>query len=205
MKLFDLAEAQGEPFEKAIKLPLKAVLVSPHFLFRIEDDPKDPNDVRTLNDFELATRLSYFLWSSMPDEELFAARREGRTAQAGRARRPRSSGCSRTRRRRRWSRTSPASGCSCATSRRSARTRSYVPDWDDELRDGDGPRDGAVLRARRQERPQRPRVPRRRLHVRQRAAGEALRHPEACTARELPQGEAAGRPPRRGHHAGERR
>jgi hypothetical protein len=50
---------------------LKAALVSPHFLFRIEDDPKDPKGIRTLNDFELATRLSYFLWSSMPDEELF--------------------------------------------------------------------------------------------------------------------------------------
>lgn len=72
MRLYALAESKGEPFETAIKLPLKAVLVSPHFLFRIEDDPKEPDAVRTLDDFELATRLSYFLWSSMPDEELFA-------------------------------------------------------------------------------------------------------------------------------------
>ncbi|HVL11622.1 MAG TPA: DUF1592 domain-containing protein, partial [Gemmata sp.] len=72
MKLFEVATKQGEPYEKAIQLPMKAVLVSPHFLYRIEDDPKNPNDVRTLNDFEFATRLSYFLWSSMPDEELFA-------------------------------------------------------------------------------------------------------------------------------------
>jgi hypothetical protein len=72
LKLFDLATAQGEPFEKAIQLPMKAVLISPHFLYRIEEDPKNPNEVRTLNDFEFATRLSYFLWSSMPDEELFA-------------------------------------------------------------------------------------------------------------------------------------
>lgn len=71
MKLFELATSKGEPFEQAIKLPMKAVLVSPHFLFRIEDDPKDANTVRTLNDFEFATRLSYFLWASMPDEELF--------------------------------------------------------------------------------------------------------------------------------------
>ena len=71
MKLFDLAAKQDEPFERAIRLPMKAVLCSPHFLYRIEDDPKDPNAVRTLNDFEFATRLSYFLWSSMPDEELF--------------------------------------------------------------------------------------------------------------------------------------
>jgi hypothetical protein len=72
VKLFELATKQGEPFDKAIRLPMKAVLVSPHFLYRIEEDPKNPNEVRTINDFEFATRLSYFLWSSMPDEELFA-------------------------------------------------------------------------------------------------------------------------------------
>ena len=77
MKLFDLASKQGEEFEKAIKLPMKAVLVSPHFLYRIEDDPKNPNDVRTINDFEFATRLSYFLWSTMPDEELFKLAEKG--------------------------------------------------------------------------------------------------------------------------------
>ena len=70
MKLYFVA-AKEEPFEKAIRLPMKAVLCSPHFLYRIEDDPKNPDDVRTLNDFEFATRLSYFLWSTMPDEELY--------------------------------------------------------------------------------------------------------------------------------------
>lgn len=82
LKLYDLAEAQGDKFEKAIKLPLKAILVSPHFLFRIEDDPKDPASVRTLTDHELATRLSYFLWSTMPDEEL------SRLADKGELRKP---------------------------------------------------------------------------------------------------------------------
>ncbi|AWM35663.1 hypothetical protein GobsT_66530 [Gemmata obscuriglobus] len=77
LKLFDLATKQGEPFHVALKLPMKAVLVSPHFLYRIEDDPKNANDVRTLNDFEFATRLSYFLWSSMPDEELFRLAAKG--------------------------------------------------------------------------------------------------------------------------------
>lgn len=71
-KLYKLAEGRGEPFDKAIQLPMKAVLVSPHFLFRIEDDPKEAESVRTLNDWEFATRLSYFLWSSMPDDELFS-------------------------------------------------------------------------------------------------------------------------------------
>src|SRR5262249_43706531 len=68
----------GDGPEVGIKNALQAVLVSPHFLFRIEQDPdpRDPKAVRTINDWELATRLSYFLWSSMPDEELFRHARE---------------------------------------------------------------------------------------------------------------------------------
>jgi hypothetical protein len=49
------------------------MLVSPHFLFRIErDDPKDPSKVHRISDLELASRLSYFLWRSMPDDELLS-------------------------------------------------------------------------------------------------------------------------------------
>ena len=82
MRLFEVADKQGEPFERAVRLPMKAVLCSPHFLFRIEEDPKEPDGVRTINDFEFATRLSYFLWSTMPDEELF------RLAERGELRKP---------------------------------------------------------------------------------------------------------------------
>ncbi len=59
--------------EQIIEATITAVLASPHFLYRVEDDrPADFVDgVRPLNDFELASRLSYFLWSSMPDERLF--------------------------------------------------------------------------------------------------------------------------------------
>jgi hypothetical protein len=70
LRLYDAATTRGDAWEHAIRLPLKAVLCSPHFLYRIEDDPENPEGVRTLNDFEFATRLSYFLWSTMPDEEL---------------------------------------------------------------------------------------------------------------------------------------
>ena len=70
LKLYDIAEGQGDPFEKAIRLPLKAILVSPNFLFRVEADPKSPDEVRTISDHEFATRLSYFLWSTMPDDAL---------------------------------------------------------------------------------------------------------------------------------------
>jgi hypothetical protein len=67
------ARKKGDNYEQAIALAVQAVLVSPHFLFRIELDPEpgNPNAVRTLNEHELAVRLSYFLWTSMPDEELF--------------------------------------------------------------------------------------------------------------------------------------
>lgn len=73
VKLFQFADQPGEPFEAAVKHALKAVLVSPHFLFRIERDadPNNPEAVHPVSPFEVATRLSYFLWSSMPDNQLF--------------------------------------------------------------------------------------------------------------------------------------
>ena len=57
-------------FEQAMRVGLKAVLVSPHFLFFRERPGK-------LDDFALASRLSYFLWSSMPDEELLTLAEQG--------------------------------------------------------------------------------------------------------------------------------
>ncbi len=73
------AEGEGETFAHGIRLALKAILISPHFLFRIERDPDPLNSARAheVNAYELATRLSYFLWSSMPDDELFQAARKG--------------------------------------------------------------------------------------------------------------------------------
>jgi hypothetical protein len=66
-------EQNGESFDKGIRLALEAVLVSPNFLFRIERDPDSASagTPHPISEYELATRLSYFLWSSMPDEELF--------------------------------------------------------------------------------------------------------------------------------------
>jgi hypothetical protein len=70
MRLFEQASRRGETFEHAVKHALKAVLVSPNFLFRIEQDQKSSQPYR-IRSYEMASRLSYFLWSSMPDEELF--------------------------------------------------------------------------------------------------------------------------------------
>ena len=65
------AEPQGT-FETGIERALSSILVSPQFLFRIERDPEGtpPGTPYRLSDVELASRLSYFLWSSMPDDEL---------------------------------------------------------------------------------------------------------------------------------------
>ena len=73
------AKSKGESFERGIQLAVEAVLVSPNFLFRVEIDskPNDPTAKRTLTDYEFATRLSYFLWSSMPDDELLNVAAKG--------------------------------------------------------------------------------------------------------------------------------
>ena len=68
--LFEKLRPEKPSFVEAIKVPLAAVLASPHFLYLVEPEAPAAQPT-TLNAFELASRLSYFLWSSMPDEELF--------------------------------------------------------------------------------------------------------------------------------------
>lgn len=70
---------EAEGFEAGIEMALSALLVSPQFLFRIERDPADvgPMSVYTISDLELASRISFFLWSSIPDEKLLKAAARG--------------------------------------------------------------------------------------------------------------------------------
>ena len=95
MTVYDRARAGGSDGETAMKLAYKAVLVSPRFLFRVEGDatpskggPSGPVSgagtvaATRLNDYELASRLSYFLWSSMPDEELIRCAARGELHQS---------------------------------------------------------------------------------------------------------------------------
>ncbi len=72
MTLYTAAQKDGLSFNASVKQPLKAVLVSPYFLFRgeIQPDPNNPESVHPVDEFALASRLSYFLWSSTPDDEL---------------------------------------------------------------------------------------------------------------------------------------
>lgn len=80
MKIFNFVDDRKENFETCVQVALQAVLVSPHFLFKVElnTPPAKPDEMdRNLTDYELATSLSYFLWSSMPDDELFRAAWQG--------------------------------------------------------------------------------------------------------------------------------
>ena len=69
----------GGSFEHGIRMAVAATLVSPYFLFRWELDgaPKNPKAIRSLNEHELASRLSYFIWSSMPDDALLELAQRG--------------------------------------------------------------------------------------------------------------------------------
>ncbi|HAC90727.1 MAG TPA: hypothetical protein DCF63_08850 [Planctomycetaceae bacterium] len=70
--------ADGGSFERAMQVAVQAVLVSPNFLFRIEQDTaSEESDMRRLSDFELASRLSYFLWNSQPDDQLYQLANSG--------------------------------------------------------------------------------------------------------------------------------
>lgn len=79
----DQSLAEGQSLAEAVRSALVHVFVSPHFLYRIErgDDrvaaTAGAPQLRKLNDYELAARLSYFLWSSLPDDELRAAASRG--------------------------------------------------------------------------------------------------------------------------------
>ena len=73
LELYNMARKDGDNHERSIHVALSAVLISPHFLFRgeIQPDPDNPKSVHPVNEFALASRLSYFLWSTMPDARLF--------------------------------------------------------------------------------------------------------------------------------------
>src|SRR6266481_1698745 len=69
-----MARKEKDTFEEGVRVALQAILVSPSFLFRVERDtkPKGAAGVAAhlISEHELASRLSYFLWATMPDEEL---------------------------------------------------------------------------------------------------------------------------------------
>ena len=172
--LVDLALKNGDTFEKGIQLAMQAVLVSPHFLFRVELDTRPVRYARLPNDLELASRLSYFLWSSMPDDELLDLAARGNFGPARTS----------TQQVRRMLRDPKSKALADNFAGQWLQTRNLklaspdrgrFPSFDEPLRAAMLRGDRAVLRRDRQGRPDDPRLPRRRLHLPQRAAGQALR------------------------------
>ncbi len=79
MVFYDRAAAE-EGFEVGVRTALQAILASPQFIFRLEEEPPDvaPGESYRLSDLDLATRLSFFLWATAPDDELLSLAGEGR-------------------------------------------------------------------------------------------------------------------------------
>ena len=87
MAFYEESRDRGGSFDDGIELALRRLLVSPQFLYRIEADPSpaasDGGDVYRLDDLALASRLSFFLWSSIPDDELLDVAEAGRLRDPG--------------------------------------------------------------------------------------------------------------------------
>ena len=82
MAFYREGRAEGD-FDAGIAMALSAVLANPEFLFRVESEPENvpANGVYRVSDLELASRLSFFLWSSVPDDELLNVAVEGKLSQ----------------------------------------------------------------------------------------------------------------------------
>ena len=72
-----MAQKNGDSFNEGVVLAIQKMLISPHFLFRIEQQPRGRADFAPISQYELASRISYFLWSSMPDDQLLSAADRG--------------------------------------------------------------------------------------------------------------------------------
>ncbi len=84
LAFYDEARDGGGDFDDGIRAAVSRMLVSPWFLFRVEADSPDvpPGSNHRISDFELASRLSFFLWSSIPDDELLSLAEKGQLHEA---------------------------------------------------------------------------------------------------------------------------
>ena len=84
MAFYEEGSAEGG-FEEGIRMALEALLASPHFVFRFEETPAEarPGQVYRISDIDLASRLSFFLWATPPDDELLELAERGQLSEAG--------------------------------------------------------------------------------------------------------------------------
>ena len=79
VEFYQNGRTSGDTFDQAISLALRRMLASPKFTFRVERDPEGPPGmIYKVSDLELASRLSFFLWSSIPDDELLNVAKQGK-------------------------------------------------------------------------------------------------------------------------------
>jgi len=71
------ARADGGDFDEGIRFGIQGILANPRFLFRLEQQPQTANDAYRIGDVDLASRLSFFLWGTLPDQELLKAAGDG--------------------------------------------------------------------------------------------------------------------------------
>ena len=178
MPFYDQGTVKGG-FDGGVMTAIEAILSSPHFIFRLERQPANvkPGAIYRISDYDLASRLSFFLWGAPPDKELMtlAGRSElglpidAREAGPPHARRP----AQRSARIAVRGAVAPAAG-----HRQGPSGSELLSELRRQPRRHDAPRDGDVLQLPGPRRPERPRPLPRGLHVRERAAGAPLRIPE---------------------------
>ena len=177
MRFYDDGRKEGD-FEHGVGAALEAMLASPQFLFRLEaaEPRRTAGKSVRIADLDLASRLSFFLWGTAPDSELMTVAVAGAAERAGDARETGAGGCSPTRARRRSSTRFATQWLRLQRRRPDPAGRDPLSLLRSHARRFADPRDAAVLRQHRARGSQRARSADRRLHVRQRAGGEALRH-----------------------------
>ena len=187
MSFYDAGRREGT-FDRGIELATRAVLVSPKFVFRVERDPAGatPGSAYRISDLELASRLSFFLWSSIPDDELLDVASRGQLGKPAvldtQIRRmladPRA---------RALVDNFAGQWLHIRNLRNTTPDKNDFPDFDDNLRQAFERELELFVGSIIGRGSQRARSDDRRLHVRQRAAGEALRDSEHLRSA-LPQG-----------------
>ena len=178
LRFYKEGRAEGG-FEAGIEAGLQSILVNPEFLFRVGRSPANvaPNTAYRISDLDLASRISFFLWSSIPDDELLDVASRGKLHEPAMLERQ-------VKR-------------MLADARADALVENFAGQWLLPAESGHAsagsaivhglrrqpaagvpPRDGVVFRERHQGRPQRAGSADGQLHVSERAAGQALRDPE---------------------------
>jgi mono/diheme cytochrome c family protein len=77
LSFYDQARSDGGDFDEGIRLGIQAILANPRFVFRVEQTLRAANGVNRLTDVDIASRLSFFLWGTLPDQELLKAATDG--------------------------------------------------------------------------------------------------------------------------------